>query len=139
HTPDKLQVRVDVPLADAAHVGLQQDAEIVVNVLPDHVFRGHVSRIVHEADIQKNTLQVKVAIHEPSPELKPEMLARVKFLAAPTSQSTAQVAMFVPKDLVNEREGRAHVWLVDQTRNVAEHREVIVGGATVDGWIQIQD
>ena len=28
-------------------------------------------RLVHEADVQKNTLQVKVAIESPSPELKP--------------------------------------------------------------------
>ena len=36
---------------------------------------------MHAADLSKNTLQVKVAVDNPSDLLKPDMLARVKFLA----------------------------------------------------------
>ena len=65
YDPARLQVRVDVPIADAASVGLDQLAEVIVDVLPDHVFTGKVTRVVHAADIAKNTVEVKVAIDEP--------------------------------------------------------------------------
>ncbi len=76
----RIQVRVDVPLADAAHIFIGQTCDIIVEILPDQTFKGEVIRIVHEADLQKNTLQAKVRIMNPSPLLRPEMLARVKFL-----------------------------------------------------------
>ena len=79
YDPEKLQVRVDVPLADASHVRIGQQCEVVVEVLPDQAFKGEVILITHEADLQKNTLQVKVRVINPSPALRPEMLTRVKF------------------------------------------------------------
>ncbi|MHC4302292.1 MAG: HlyD family secretion protein, partial [Planctomycetota bacterium] len=114
YDPQKLQVRADVPLADAAQVGVGQKAKIIVDVLPDEEFTGHISRIVHEADITKNTLEVKVAIDNPSPELKPEMLARVKFMGS-ESEDTNSTAMriFVPERLCRDRSGdKARIWLV---------------------------
>lgn len=100
YDPSRLQVRVDVPLADAANVFVDQRCEIVVDVLPDQTFAGRVLRITHEADIQKNTLQVKVQIIDPSPLLRPEMLARVKFLpGAGGSASPTQGAAAAPSTL----------------------------------------
>ena len=87
YDPARLQVRVDVPLADASHIRVGQPCEIIADILPDTTFAGTVLRITHEADLQKNTLQAKVAITNPSPLLRPEMLARVKFLAGPTASS----------------------------------------------------
>ena len=80
YDPGALQVRVDVPLADAAQVGVGQACEVVVDVLPDEIFAGEVTRVTHEADLQKNTLEIQVRVLNPSPWLKPEMLTRVKFL-----------------------------------------------------------
>jgi len=80
YDPAALQVRVDVPLADAAQVGVGQACEVVVDVLPDQTFAGEVTRVTHEADLQKNTLEIQVRVLDLSPMLKPEMLARVKFL-----------------------------------------------------------
>lgn len=80
YDPARLQARVDVPLADASHVYVGQRCEVVVEILPDTTFAGEVSRITNEADLQKNTLQIKVRVLDPSPLLKPEMLTRVKFV-----------------------------------------------------------
>ena len=80
YDPERLQVRVDVPLAEASHVFVGQRCEVVVEVLPDRTFAGEVLRVTHEADLQKNTLQVKVKVIDPSPVLRPEMLTRVRFL-----------------------------------------------------------
>jgi RND family efflux transporter MFP subunit len=140
----KLQVRVDVPLADAAKVGVGQSAEVIVDVLPDRVFRGLVTRVVHEADVQKNTLQVKVAIENPSPEIKPEMLARARFLAVadrsgPVDSGLTTQRLFVPTAAIFERAGESFVWLADQVEEVARLRAVKPGRASADGWTSVSD
>ena len=70
YDPKSLQVRVDVPLSDVMRIGVGQTAEVVVDVLSDRVFSGTVTRVLHEANIQKNTLEVKVALTDPAPELR---------------------------------------------------------------------
>lgn len=140
--PQRLQVRVDIPLVDAAKVGVGQPAEIVVDVLPDQVFHGRLTRIVNEADVQKNTLQVKVAIEDPSPALKPEMLARARFLALnkATSGPAGDARLFVPERLVHRHgEGGGHVWLADQARMRASRRNVVLGRARLGDWIEIDN
>lgn len=141
YDPDRLQVRVDVPLVDAAKVGVGQQAEVIVDVLPDRVFRGRVTRVVHEADVQKNTLQVKVAMEDPSPEIKPEMLARARFLAqADAQRSTESLRVFVPEKLVQRGEGsHSQVWLADQARNVALLRTVTPGSGRVGEWMAVDE
>jgi RND family efflux transporter MFP subunit len=137
YDPAKLQVRVDVPLADAAKVGVGQHAKIVVGVLPDKTFDGRVTRIVNEADIQKNTLQVKVAITNPSAELKPEMLARVRFLVPAEHQAHGANLVFAPQQLVQQIDGATKVWIADTTRGVAMARTVQLGDARQDGWVSV--
>ena len=56
----KLQARIDVPLSEAAKVNLGQIVEISSSILPEQTFRGKITRILGEADLQRNTLQVKV-------------------------------------------------------------------------------
>jgi RND family efflux transporter MFP subunit len=138
YDPNRLQVRVDVPLADAAQVGVGQDAEVTVDVLPDRRFAGRVTRIVQEADIQKNTLEVKVAICDPIPQLKPEMLARVKFLARAEANQSGEATqrVFVPERLLQDRaEDSATVWLVGAGQR-ATRREITLGRHQQDGWIE---
>ena len=142
YDPRKLQVRVDVPLADAAKVGVGQQAIVAVDVLADRTFKGKVTRIVHEADIQKNTLQVKVAIEDPAAELKPEMLARVKFLAAATAQkgSDTRQRVFAPQRLIkSEHAGHTVAWVVDQGRGVAVMKNVTLGLGKTDGWVEVTE
>lgn len=145
YDPAKLQVRVDVPLVDAAKVGVGQPAEIVVDVLPERTFRGRVTRMVNEADISKNTLQVKVAIEQPAAELKPEMLARARFLShgsvvgAPTLAS-AGPTVYAPLELLHRMgDDMAHAWVADVGRNVAVQRLVRLGAAQEDGWVAVVD
>ncbi|MFI4916583.1 MAG: HlyD family efflux transporter periplasmic adaptor subunit [Phycisphaerales bacterium JB060] len=116
YDPAKLQVRVDVPLADARHMFVGQKCEVIVEVLPDQAFEGVVDRITYEADLQKNTLQAKVRVVDPSPLLRPEMLTRVKFLPRGGGQQEApelgDTAMLVPTGAIDG--GR--VWVVRNRR-----------------------
>jgi len=82
YDPARLQVRVDVPLADAAKVGIGTPCTITSEALPEAVFQGRIIGAVHEANIQRNTVQFKVLVENPSAVLKPEMLARVKLHVA---------------------------------------------------------
>lgn len=140
YDPEHLQVRVDVPLADAAVVGLDQEAEVELSVLPDRTFRGHVTRMLHEADLQKNTVEVKVAIEDPSPILKPEMLARVRFLSGAGRATATRERLLVPERAVTTADGSASVWLaVDRIDRAAraELRSVTLGTTVRDGWVEV--
>lgn len=116
YDPAKLQVRVDVPLADARHMFVGQKCEVIVEVLPDQTFEGVVDRITYEADLQKNTLQAKVRVVDPSPLLRPEMLTRVKFLSrgggGQEAPELGDTAMLVPTGAIDN--GR--VWVVRNRR-----------------------
>lgn len=142
YDPERLQVRVDVPLVDAAKVGVGQKAEVIVDVLPDRVYKGHISRVVHEADVQKNTLQVKVAIENPTPELKPEMLARARFLGRiePMEDDDDQAGrIFVPRNAIQKDGEATYVWVADQVERQARRVSVTVGQRAFDGWTSIRE
>jgi RND family efflux transporter MFP subunit len=136
YDPEKLQVRVDVALADAAQVGVGQKARVVVETLPDRTFPAEVSRIVHYADIQKNTVEVKVRLLETAPELKPEMLARVEVLAAEGGEDSGRAdrgRVFAPERLV--RGGTA--WVVGAGGDTAERRSVALGSGRAEDWVEV--
>ena len=141
YDPKRLQVRVDVALSTAAQVGVDQEARIVVDVLPEEVFKGKVLRVVHEADIQRNTLQFKVSVDAPSPLLKPEMLARVRFLS-PHREVKGQAAIeriFAPVQAVGSEAGKkVTVWVADLSNNVARRREVMLGAVRLDHLIEVR-
>lgn len=143
YDPAQLQVRVDVPLAEAANIVIGQEVEVIVEVVPDRVFAGRVTRIVHEADIQKNTVEVKVEIEEPDDVLKPEMLARAKFVASMTSSAeSVRQRVFAPEALVRQGENGSPfvVTVTDRVgrRGRTEHRVVAVGANRRDGWVEIE-
>ena len=129
YDPAQLQVRVDVPLADAAHVYIGQRCEVVVEVLPDTTFAGEVTRITNEADLQKNTLQIKVRVLDPIPVLRPEMLTRVTFLpsggkdtsaaADGASASAAHAPVLVPASGLVDQSGAPRIWIVRERRGAA--------------------
>lgn len=136
YDPAHLQVRVDVPLADAAGLSVGQAAKIRCNLLPDEVFEGIVTRIEGAADLQRNTLQAKVRIADPSEKLRPEMLSRVEFLEVPRSASgvtsSMGVAVYVPETTL--REGM--VWVCDADSLRAERRGVVSSDVT-EGLIRV--
>jgi len=120
YDPQHLQVRVDVPLADAAGIFVGQRCEVIVEILPEVTFAGDVTRITHEADLQKNTLQVKVRVFDPDPVLKPEMLTRVRFLAegGEPQRGAAGPSLRVPAECLSRvaGTGETRVWVVRDRR-----------------------
>lgn len=146
YDPERLQVRVDVPLADASHVFKGQPCEVVVEVLPDRAFEGVVLRTLHEADLQKNTLEVQVKVLDPDPVLRPEMLSRVKFLPSRRDGSTGDRSeearapeVLVPSGALDKGSGSVRVWVVTDRRNgrgVLRSRGVRVINES-EGWARV--
>jgi RND family efflux transporter MFP subunit len=93
YDPDKLQARVDVPLASMKGVRVGQEVEVSSEVLGASKTRGQVLRIQRESDLLKNTLQVKVQLIDPDPLLRPETLCRARFLA-PEEQESGAIELF---------------------------------------------
>ncbi|KAF0247537.1 MAG: RND family efflux transporter MFP subunit, partial [bacterium] len=56
YSPEQLQARVDVPMAEAAKIQIEMPAEVRVEAIADRVFRAQVTRIAGQADLQRNTL-----------------------------------------------------------------------------------
>ncbi|MES2981129.1 MAG: efflux RND transporter periplasmic adaptor subunit [Verrucomicrobiota bacterium] len=128
YEPAHLQVRVDVPLADAAGLSVGQRAKIRSNLLPDQVFEGEVTRIEGAADLQRNTLQAKVRVENPSDKLRPEMLSRVEFFETiiPTTDAVVEstgIAVYVPQEAIQDNQ----VWICDPDTKRAERRAVNPG------------
>ena len=103
--------------------------------------RGKVLFISSEADIQKNTLQVKVAIDNPPQFFKPEMLVDVTFLAprqsANQDASSQEMSLLVLKNLVFDEGGKSFIWVANRTKGVAEKTEVLLGQPGGNGMVEI--
>ena len=143
YRPEMLQVRVDVRFEDIPQVRLGQPVEIN-NPALSAPLTGSVLFMSSEADIQKNTLQVKVEILRPSAVFKPEMLVDVTFLSPqptdPTEPGAApsqQLKLFVMPQLIHQDEGRPFVWLADQSEGIARKQTVQTGAMDSQGLMEI--
>lgn len=130
YQPEKLQIRVDVRFEDLPQVQRGQPVQIESPAVPQPL-QGTVLFLSSLADIQKNTLEIKVAI-EASPEvIKPEMLVDVTFLAPKTTGaskvSNESVHLFVPKTLIRQEGDTSFVWVADQQSGTARKTPVQTG------------
>ena len=140
YQPEKLQIRVDVRFEDIPKVTLGQPVEIDNPALLSSL-TGNVLFISSEADIQKNTLQVKVAIPHPPPVFKPEMLVDVTFLAPEQAdrkeELSQELKLFVPRQLVQQDEGGSYVWVADQSDGLARRILVQIENTGSEALVQI--
>ena len=135
--PAKLQVRVDVPLADAAGLQIGQAARIRCSLLPDKIFEGVVTRITGEADLQRNTLQAKVSITDPVEQLRPEMLCRVEFLGTTSTGPALQQAIstWIPQAAASD----TSAWVCDPESKRVTKRGIKKTTETRDGFIRVSE
>jgi len=145
YRPSMLQIRVDVRFEDIPKVSLNQPVEIDNPALSAPLI-GNVLFISSEADIQKNTLQVKVAIPDPPAVFKPEMLVDVTFQAPPNPVDIKkddagvklQQKLYVPERLVIQNDVGACIWTADQSAGVAVQTKVETGATSGNGLIEIK-
>jgi multidrug efflux pump subunit AcrA (membrane-fusion protein) len=144
YDPTSLQVRADVRLEDVPRVSIGQRVTIETPAVSQPL-TGQVITATSLADIQKNTLQVKVAIENPPPVIKPDMLVQVTFLAPPQPQQAgheehAETATRIaaPRVLLEGSGERASVWIADTAAGVARRREVTLGHPISQHLVEIK-
>jgi len=132
YRPESLQVRVDVRLEDIrqARPGL---AVLINSPAVESPLAGNVLLIGSQADMQKNTLEVKVTIDAPPPVLKPDMLVEVTFLAdggdTALDEPSETLRVYVPRQLVQHDDGGSSVWVADLAAATARRTAVQTGDA----------
>jgi multidrug efflux pump subunit AcrA (membrane-fusion protein) len=139
YRPDALQARVDVRFDDATAVTLGQEVEISSPAL-EKPLHGKVLFISSQADIQKNTLQVKVELIDPSPLLKPDALVNATFLAPAVETAEtedAPVQLWVPVQLVHRDDAGSFVWVVDQSAGRVRRVAVQTIGSPHEGMVEV--
>lgn len=112
-----LEVEVDVAEANVAKLGPGQPAEVVVEAFPDRRYRAVLRQVIPTADRTRATVEVKVTILDKDDDLKPEMTAKVDFLAtarpAVTGEPADPAVVSVPTDAIARRGGRSVVFEVE--------------------------
>jgi RND family efflux transporter MFP subunit len=141
YDPAMLQVRADVLLEDVPRVRPGQTVRIETPAVASGPMEGEVLYATSQADIQKNTLQVKVAVKSPPPVLKPDMLVQATFLALPNPgakpSGSNPLRLVVPRQLVETGPEGSRVWLVDQVAGVARQRPVKLGAGAGNDLVEV--
>ncbi len=130
-----LQIELDISQADFARLKMDQRAEIIPEAFPNLKYSGFIAEIAPEANRAKATVQVKVKVENPDDQLRPEMNARVNFLAdASPAGERAASRVVVPKDAVVRKDGKEVVFVIKG--NKVELRSIRVGEET-GGFFQV--
>jgi RND family efflux transporter MFP subunit len=109
---EDMRAEVDINESDIAKVQMGSPAQVLPDAYPDLPFSASVVKIYPAADRQKGTVKVEVRILQPDLKIiKPEMSAKVTFLAA-VAQKAQQPLVIVPKKAEVTEGGATFVWVV---------------------------
>jgi HlyD family secretion protein len=132
-----LQIELDISQTDFARLKIGQRAEIIPEAYPNLKYTGFIAEIAPEANRAKATVQVKVKVDNPDEQLRPEMNARVNFLAEEqTTQGKSAARVLVPKAAVVRKDGSAFVFVVKG--NKVEQRSIRVGDETGEYYLVLE-
>ena len=115
-----LQVETDVNQAELPKVNVDQMAEVRLDMNPDKPYQGRVDEISPQADRQKGTVQVKVAILNPDDVIKTEVNARVTFLgvADPARVTPEKPRLWAPRSAIVRTGGEPRVFIMEAGRAI---------------------
>ncbi len=118
-----LEVEVDVNESYINRVEPGQRVEATLDSYADWHIPSKVIAIIPAADRQKATVKVRVGFEKLDPRILPDMGVKVAFQGA-EEQPSAQRSVRIPKGAVQQRDGRAVVWITRDGR--VEKRAVTV-------------
>lgn len=140
YQPKLLQIRVDVRFEDLPQTGRDQPVLIESPALPEPI-NGRVLFPTSFADIQKNTLSVKVVIDDPPEVMKPDMLVDVTFLSpernetagSDDAEKSAPMRIYVPRRLVQKDDSGSFVWVADLASRIARRQRITLKNPSAVG------
>ena len=129
-----LQVELDISQTDFSRLKMDQKAEIIPEAYPNLKYTGYIAEIAPEANRAKSTIQVKVKVENPDQQLRPEMNARVNFLAdnSATKENSSTGRILVPKQAVVRKDNSAFVFVIKGDK--VEQRSIRPGGEIGDDY-----
>ncbi len=133
---NSLEAEVDVNEANVAQLQSGQPAEISVQAIPNHTYKGVLRQVIPTADRTKATVTVKTTILDKDKYLKPEMSCNVTFLQ-PQKQAEKTAAapkriVTIPKETIVTRDGKSVVFQVEDNK---AHQLPVVTGADLRGGV----
>lgn len=126
------QVEVDIPEVDIAQIDIGNPAEIVLDAIPDHVFRGKVIEINPAETIIQGVVYYKVTVsfEETGEKIKPGMTANVDIIT-----ETKEDVLAIPQRAVFTKNGKKYVRILEEEK--IKENEVITGIKGSLGEIEI--
>jgi HlyD family secretion protein len=119
-----LEVELDINESDIPRVRLGQDCVVSPDSYPDRKYKARVREIAPEANRQKATIQVKVAIEAPDDYLRPETNAKVNFLEEKKDTAGARESrILIPKTAIMSNGSGSDVFLFKDGRAVRRSLE----------------
>jgi RND family efflux transporter MFP subunit len=126
---NSLEAEVDVNESNVGQLQQAYPAEINVQAIPNHIYKGVLRQVIPTADRTKATVTVKVSILDKDKLIKPEMSCNVTFLEPSKKGEQKDAApvriVTVPKDAVITKNGRQVVFVVED--NKARETQVVTG------------
>ncbi len=133
---NSLEAEVDVNESNVAQLQAGQPAEVQVQAIPNHTYKGVLRQVIPTADRTKATVTVKVSILDKDKYLKPEMSCNVTFLqpqkATEKKDTLPQRIVTIPKDAVATRDGKPVVFQVEGSK---VHQLPVTTGADLHGQV----
>jgi HlyD family secretion protein len=129
---DDMRAEVDINESDIAKVRMGAPATVTLDSYQDRSFAAKVVKIYPAADRQKGTVKVEVHLIKPDLRIvKPEMSAKITFLAGETAKQEAQPLILVPRKAVVGQGAGASVWVVRE--GIARRVPIALGREFQDG------
>jgi multidrug efflux pump subunit AcrA (membrane-fusion protein) len=132
-SPEQLVMRANVDEEDKTRVSLNQRVKLTLYAYDERVFEGSVRRIYPQADSDRRTFEIDVAIEPTDPKFSAGMTGELAFIVA-----EKPVALVVPSQAVQKdrvwvvREGRAEPVEVKTGLRSIERVEIVSGLAEGD-------
>ncbi len=131
---DHLEVELEISEAEISRVRSGQRCRVSPDAYPERNYDARVREIAPEANRQKATIQVKVAVERPDGYLRPETNAKVQFLEDADGAGHSPDGFLIPKAAVHEGPavylaagGRAARRTIVVGRQVGDRVEVLSG------------
>jgi HlyD family secretion protein len=133
-----LQIELDISQSDFARLKIGQRGEIIPEAFPNAVYKGYIEEIAPEANRAKATVQLKVKVENPDDRLRPELNARVNFLAQPSAKD-AEVKtnrILVSQKALVRKNNSDYVFVVKGNR--VEQRSIRLGEAVGESFYVLE-
>ena len=131
-----LEVELDINESDISRVRVGQDCAVSPDSYPDRKYKARVREIAPEANRQKATIQVKVAIEAPDEYLRPETNAKVNFLEQKKDATAVRESrILIPKTALVTGGSGSDVFVVKGGRAV---RQSVEAGREFWGQVEVR-